>query len=421
MVHLASCEGLAKMIAAANVLISGFLSLVALLGLLTLRWVLIRQGDRDPINRRFLFGVRVLMLLFIGRLLLILTGVVAFRIFVLLGAALIPLAVLLLTEGLLRRHAPHWAKALIAGGTILFATSAFWYSGTIDPVRLTGLLGFQITGFCVSGWLILQRDRSSLSFSENTMVARLALSLLLFIPLAIGDFFADYFGLPVQFSSLGVLVLCWLAIGLARSQIGHRETLLILLVMTCVSVVSGGLIGLVVNVDGVEVLMIVALIFAVIVLAAIVQDARSLLSEERSIGLLRHMATARTEDPVAFLRDLRAHPLVDGAVVVHEDSLRGLDPKTLDAIFETAPVLRRASPPSLGHAADDHITHLFAHYSATHIFLARDAPRVLIALSMPSLGLSPHAELELEVVQRMAALIARQDASAVSTRGTMDG
>ncbi len=406
------------MIAAASILISAFLSSAALLGLLTLRWVLIRQGDHDPINRRFLFGVRVMLLLFAGRLLMILTGIAAFRILVLLAAAFIPLAVLLLTEGLLRRHAPQWIKALIAGGTILFAISAFWYSDTIDPARLFGLLAFQITGFCLAGWLILRRDNGTLSLRENIMVSRLALSLLLFVPLAAGDFLADYFGLPVQFSPLGVLVLCWLAIGLARSQIGHGETLLIFFVMIAASALSGGLIALVVGVGVIDMLMIIALIFAVMLLVAILQDARSLQSEERSFGLLYHMATARTKDPIAFLRDLRAHPLVDGAVVVNEENLRELEPDTLRTIFQAAPVLRRAAPPTLGPAADDHIAHLFNHYSATHIILACPEPRVLIALSMPSLGLSPQAELELEVVQRMAALIANQQ---VDRKGTLNG
>jgi hypothetical protein len=354
----------------------------------------------------------------VGRLLLILTGIAAFRILVLLAAAFIPLAVLLLTEGLLRRHAPQWVKALIAGGTILFAVLAFWYSETLDPVRLFGLLAFQIIGFCLSGWLILNRDHRTLSLRENTMVTRLALSLLLFIPLAAGDFLADYFGLPVQFSPLGVLVLCWLAIGLARSQIGHGETLLILFVMIMAAILSGGLIALVVGVGIIDMLMIIALILAVMVLVAIFQDARSLQSEERSFGLLHHMATARTKDPIAFLRDLRTHPLVDGAVVVNEESLRGLEPDTVSAIFQAAPVLRRTAPPALGPAADDHIAHLFAHYGATHIILACPAPRVLIALSMPSLGLSPHAELELEVVQRMAALIASQQ---VKKKGKRNG
>jgi hypothetical protein len=112
---------------------------------------------------------------------------------------------------------------------------------------------------------------------------------------------------------------------------------------------------------------------------------------------------------MTFLRDLQSHPLVEGAVVVNEASLAGLQDQVLDAIFTAAPVLRRNDPPALGPVADDHIAWLFERYAATHVILAMPRPRVLIALSMPSLGQSPAAELELQVVQRMAALLARNE------------
>jgi hypothetical protein len=41
--------------------------------------------------------------------------------------------------------------------------------------------------------------------------------------------------------------------------------------------------------------------------------------------------------------------------------------------------------------------------------LAMPEPRTLVALSMPALGASPSAELELQVVQRMSALMSKQD------------
>ncbi|MEL6684801.1 MAG: hypothetical protein AAFQ00_05880, partial [Pseudomonadota bacterium] len=66
-------------------------------------------------------------------------------------------------------------------------------------------------------------------------------------------------------------------------------------------------------------------------------------------------------------------------------------------------------PPQLGAVADDHIAYLFERYSATHVMLAMARPRVLVALSMPSLSASPSAELELQVVQRMAALMAKTE------------
>lgn len=383
------------------------MSLAALLGLVTLHRLLHLRNSEDPINRRFVFCIRLTMLLFTGRVLLELTGWNAFRIPILLGAALIPLGALLLTEGLLRRHAPQSVKLFVAVGTIVFLISAFWYAGSIDPFRLYALLAFQVIGFCLAGWLIIARDRTSLSPQENTTATRLGLSLLVFVPLTLGDFLKALLGLPIQFSALGVLILCWLAIGLARAQTGHRIVIANFTVTVAASVLVGLLVADIAQLDREAFMLCTAVVMTALFLVFILNDARALRSESQSIGLLRYLAEAGTNDPVAFLRDLSAHPMVDGAALINPQSLAGLQDETLGAIFAAAPVLRRADPPRLGAVADDHIAYLFDRYSATHVILAATSPRVLIALSMPSLSASPMAELELQVVQRMAALMSR--------------
>ncbi|MEJ8560242.1 hypothetical protein QTO30_02655 [Yoonia sp. GPGPB17] len=397
------------MIAAATIITQLFLSCAALLGLFTLQTVLVRRDPWDPINRRFLFGLRMTMVLFAGRVLMILTGIEAFRILILFAAAIIPLAVLILTEGLLRRHAPPLIKAVIGGGAVLFAASSLWYSDSIDPARLFALLGFQLLGFVLSGWLIITRNRASLSSNENAMVVRLGLSLILFIPLAAGDFLLLYIDLPIQFSALGVLILCWLAIGLGRTHLGHRATLVNLGVMIIAAFVVGGMISMFAALGRDGYLLTIAAIMTTLFVVAILNDARALRLEEQSLGLLHHLAHAKMDDPMGFLRDLQDHPLVEGAVVVSNESLKDLQDDVLDQIFATAPVLRRIDPPLLGAVADDHIAYLFERYSATHVMLAMPRPRVLVALSMPSLSASPSAELELRVVQRMAALMAARE------------
>lgn len=396
------------MIAAAGVVTELVLSCAALFALAVLHRVLTRQDPWDPLNRRFLFGVRITMLLFAGRVLLALTGVAAFRIPVLLGAGLIPLAVLLLTEALLRRHAPRWVKLLIGGGTVAMVISAFWYGDGIDPLRTYILLGFQVVSFCLAGWLILTRDAASLSGGENAMVVRLGLSLIAFIPMAAGDFLMDHLGLPIQFSALAVLILCWLAIGLSRARFGQGEVVQSLLLFIAVASSTGGLIAFLGGFGRNDALLCIALTLAAGLAVAILQDARALRAEAQSLGLLRQMARARMDEPLAFLRGLRSHPLVEGAVVLRGVALAGLQAETLAAIFAAAPVLRRTAPPALGPAADDHIAYLFDTYAATHVMQVRADPPVLVALTMPALATSPVAELELEVVQRMVSLMAEK-------------
>lgn len=396
------------MIAAATLITQLFLSCAALVGLFVLQSVLVRRDPWEPINRRFLFGVRSTMVLFTGRVLMILTGIEAFRILVLFAAAIIPLAVLILTEGLLRRHAPAAIKAVVGCGAIAFAVSSVWYSASIDPMRLFALLGFQLLGFILSGWLIVSRDKASLSASENAMVVRLGLSLILFIPLAAGDFLLLYIGLPIQFSALGVLILCWLAIGLGRTHLGHRATLVNLGVMVTAAITVGAMIASFAMLGRDGYLLTIAAIMTTLFVVAILTDARALRLEEQSFGLLHQLATSQMDDTMAFLQDLQDHPLVEGAVVVSQESLDGLQDDTLAKIFQAAPVLRKSDPPQLGATADDHIAYLFERYTATHVMLAMPQPRVLVALSMPSLSASPSAELELQVVQRMAMLMANQ-------------
>ncbi len=393
------------MTAAAIALVQLYLSVAALTGLFMVHGLVAARGQWQPLNRRFLFGLRVTMLLFAGRILMSLTGIEAFRILVLLAAALIPLAVLLLTEGLLRRHAPASFKVIIGMGAALFAVSAFWYGDSIDPARVFALLAFQVLGFLLSGYLIMTRDRSSLGLHENRMVVRLGLSLLLLVPLAIGDFLMVQLGLPVQFSALAVLGLCWLAVSLGRPHMGHRATMQSFVLLVGAALIAGLVIAQLASFTGKDLALVFATILATIILVTLVTDARNLRQEDESLDLLRHLAESRADDPLAFLRALQDHPQVDGAVVVREDSLSGLSRQVLDRIFDRAPVLQRAAPPALGQDADDHITYLFDRFAATHIMQVSANPRMLVALSLPTLGAAPAADLELQVVQRMAYLL----------------
>ncbi len=393
------------MIAAAPYLTDIFLSLAVLVGLGVLQQT-IASGDRDdPINRRFLFGIRVTMLLFAGRALVGLTGGTGFQALIRLGAALIPLAVILLTEGLLRRHAHPVIKLAVAVGTAVFAVLAFVPAGLIDGWWLWGMLSFQMAAFGAAGWMIATRHRASLAHAENRMAVRLGLSLFLLIPLVAADFLIVQVGLPVQVSPLAVLFLCWLAISLGRAQTGGAA-LAAFCVIVLAALLAGGFISFLARFDFDAAVQALAICLAAMLAATILNDASALRAEVRSLSLLRYLAEGG-DDAVDFLRGLQAHPLVDGAVLVDTAALADLDGTVLADVFATAPVLRRASPPNLGGAADDHIAHLFDRYAATHIILARHDPLLLVALSLPGLAASPVAELELQAVQRMAVLMQR--------------
>lgn len=384
-----------------------FLSIAALAGLAILTHVITARDPWAPLNRRFLFGLRVLMMLFAGRALFLLTDVQFFRFFILLAASLIPLAVLLLAEGLLRRHAPRWAKLWVGGGTVAFVIASFWWRDSIDPPRLVGLMLFQLSGFALAGYLVLTRDRTSLTGAENRTVERLALSLIVLIPLAAADFLFVVMGLPAQISSLGVLFLCWLTVSLGRSHDRHRGPLLSFLTIVFGAVIAGAVVARMAGLDRDTTVLTLCVILAAVTVAVLFIEAQALRAEERSQTLLRHVADDRSRDALGFLRGLQAHPSVEGAALINSAQLSDLDQDILKRIFAVRPVLRRSDPPFTEGPEADHIAHLFDLFDVSHILLADDAPLTLVALSMSSLAASPRAELELAAVQRVARLMAR--------------
>lgn len=389
----------------ANILTDLYLSVIALGGLFILQSTLTRD---DPITRRFLFGIRVTMLLFAGRALVVLTGGEGFRFLVMFAASLLPISVLVLTEGLLRRHAPAVGKASVAAGTVVFVFSSFLPADWIDPIRLWGLFLFQISSFALCGWLVINRDKSSLSGAENIAVVRLALSLVLFLPLIVLDFGTIHLGIPIQPSAIGVLTLCWLAITLGNDALGQRSTVMSFVIVFVIALIAGSLIGLTAGGSRTALVLGFAITAAAILLVMIAIDARRQRRAQQSLTILRHLAEGSLKDPLTFLRGLQGFPSVEGALIIEPDALVDLDKLVLERVFKASPVLRRGDPLPLDPEEREHVEHIFQRFEASHVLIIEKSPMRLVALAMPALASSPQAELELIVLQRMAGLISER-------------
>ena len=203
--------------------------------------------------------------------------------------------------------------------------------------------------------------------------------------------------------------MCWAVLGLARSTASHRAGLTPILIVAVVGALTGGLISTMAGAGREGIILGVAISTSVMLVFGLWSETRASQASAQSAGLIAHLARAPLDSPLAFLRGLQAHPMVSGAVVIAPADLSGFDPATLTRIFTASPVLRKSDPPAMGPQEADHIVHLFARFGATHILDHGQSLRQLVALAMPALQSSPSTEVELDAVQRMAALIAKGD------------
>lgn len=386
-----------------------FISLAAFGGLAVLIGAIRSFDAGSPLTRRFLFGLRVLAALMVSRVLAWWTGLFIFEAATIISAGLVPLATVLLAEGLLRRHAPKVTKWIAAGGAAAFAVLAF-LPAAVDPWRLVLLFLYQLVTFALAGHMAVTRDRTSLSKAENQAVDRIALSLLLILPLLVTDFRSAYVDLPVRLGGVAILFLCWLLISLGQRAVSHRDTVVSFAVLLAAALLGALAIGLENGFDAAALVRTASVVTSAALLGVIWKDSISLRTEQRRQSLIRHLAEDRIDDTLGFLKELQNHPLVEGALLLGEKELADLDLAGIKALFAAQPLLRATEAGGLAQSDAEQLAWLLEKYEATHLMLVSARPFRLIALNMPSVSATPGAETELKVAQRMAFLISERNA-----------
>src|SRR5262249_4327172 len=124
----------------------------------------------------------------------------------LIPAAMVPLGALVVTEGILRRHAPRAVKRVAVWGAMLLGLGgALGLEAWAMPDTICRSL-FQLARFMACALLPALRDRSQLLASENRSIERLAVGALLVIPFTVTAFQALAPDMPVRLGALGALL-----------------------------------------------------------------------------------------------------------------------------------------------------------------------------------------------------------------------
>lgn len=392
-----------------------YVSLSALAGLLILIGTIRRRDSSDPLNRRFLFGLHVLAALMASRVLSWWEQEsIVFTAATVISAGLVPLATIVLTEGLLRKHGSRPIKFFGAYGALVFVVLSLFPAGLVEPARYILLFAYQLLGFVLVGHFVVTRRRESLSKAENQAVDRVALSLLLILPLFVTDYRTPYFDFPVRLGGLAILFLCWLLISLGQRMVSHRDTLGSFLILTILSVAGGGAIAMAGELSLRGQVQMTAIVVCTALLGVIWKDSITLKSEQRRQSLIRHLASGNIMNTVQFLQGLRNHPLVESSLILGAEDLSDFELSRLQALFDAFPVLSAMEGRREGQMSEndaEQLSWLLEKYDATHVMCVSHTPFLLVALNMPAVSATPGAEAELKAVQRMALLISQRGLS----------
>ena len=190
-----------------GVIADSIVNLCGAIGLGVAMFALHRRDPRSPLTQRLLLMLGIVAVLFFVRGIAWWTGSVWLDRLSLIPAAAVPLGALIVTEGILRRHAPRGDQDRGREPAPSCSASAAFsgWKAFATPYSIALAL-FQLAGFATCAWLLATRDRGTLMASENRGIGRLAVGAILSFPSSLTDFQALAPDIPVRLGALGALL-----------------------------------------------------------------------------------------------------------------------------------------------------------------------------------------------------------------------
>lgn len=372
---------------------------------------ILRNPSRSPLERRAVLLLGVLTVLLTVRGFAWMEPDVRLNRLTFAAATLLPLAMALFVEGLLRRHLPRTAKLLAAG------SSAFFFAMNLGPASLREVLLFRVfAGVLVGmmallGYFLLARRRDTLSPAENRLVSGCLLAVLASLPMAASDFRLELGFPPQRWGAVGVLLFVYTLVHLARlpEHVGWRLRELGWLALQ--ALLLSGMAAFLSPRPMTVWAHALPLAAAVVLLFAIWERLRHAGTVQRQERLLRWLAHAPAGSRDALVRWLRHYPLTEQHLLLGPEELRAYRAESLAALFGRSRTcsgarFRQIGPdaPRQAQEAAEQMADILERYEMTHACLLGTDPLHLLLVNLPEISGNRDAELELEVIQRQASL-----------------
>ena len=387
------------------VIANAIVNLCGAIGLGVTMLALYRRDARSPLTGRLLIALGIVALLFLIRSTAWLAESNLFDDLSVIPAAAIPFGALIVTEGMLRRHAPRVIKLAVIIGAIVLGLGGTLGLGHFDMPYAIALALFQLGGFAACAFLLATRDRASLMASENRSIDRMTVGAIIVLPFIVTDFAALMPDMPVRLGALGALLVVTAVLIAGSSGEARWHGVL----LTALRLVSSALLGLAAafvapDVDAAQVARFCAIAVSGVLTIGLMTDTLRAYLESRTPGVLSSVAISSATTRDQLIAELLRHPLFESARRYREDDLAAYDPLLLRNRLATHRVLRRSDAPwghPPGDPAVERLVSLMAAGNATHLVVLSTDPADILVLAVPVISADPATETAIALVQRI--------------------
>lgn len=361
------------------------------------------ERRRSPVDARLSGVFTLLMALVAVRAVRVMFDLFALRRLEEALAAAMPLAALVLAEGLMRRHAPGWMKRVMLGGAILFSALALTRPAAFDLVFVVALGVFVAGGLAATAILLVLRNRRSLAPAENAAISALGLGLVLALPFVASDFLYAAGMTPLRAGGLALLVVVYAAVRLVTTGADGRAVVLDMALalfgagaaFLAFATVMGG------PPDVMTGLGFLSVILGLVLVILIVQGLRERDAALGRQALLAALAEAPQGPLPAFIDRMLDSPALQSAALLEGPLLADYDGAALRASLGAHPVSSLAEARARGRDSEPLVVLMETH-EGTHAVLVSETPLRVLVVNMPDLSSGPDVALQLTLLRKLA-------------------
>ena len=330
-------------------------------------------------------------------------------------AVLLPISAVLFIEGLLRRHLPLIIKVAGAGISAVFVILDLTGLMQRDPRYVLAFMVLELALFAALGFVLLTRDRASLTPAENRLADGAALAVLIALPLTATDFRLEMGWPPMRLGALGLLLFVYslmllgapgLLPGGLLSELGRLSLRALVLAGAMLALAGWG--------ENVQRWRIAGLSLGFTLLAALWDRRSQLRAQVRGRSFLGWWARADLGSLGGFIRDLATCPTAEAHRLLEGEALAGYDVEGLAgwAGWRSTGVCSLAELRDTGRGGTpdpvkEQLVDLLERHGMNHASLVSGQPPRLLLISLPQLGGGQMIHWQLSLIQRGASMLAR--------------
>jgi len=332
-----------------------------------------------------------------------------------LPTALLPLAVVLFGESLMRRHVNLPMKVYVAAGTVVFVFLAVFDLLRGQRALLVSLAAFELSVIILTGWMVWRTDRSKLTSSESRLIGAIFVAAMVSVPLILTDYRDMLTWIPRRFGSAAPLVLVYVLVRLHhRADTVARVFREVVGMFVQASVVALSFMAMSGNLDASEFSQFFPLSLMLVLVFTIFYRLKAVSVESRGVSFLQWLLHARMSDLQSFLTSLRRLPLTREHLLLPEADLQGYDVERLLAfldrerrILSLTQLRQQAAAESAGREVAERLVSLLERHGMSHVGLAGRQPASLLLLNSPLVPGAHFEEVKVNVILKLCRVLQR--------------